>query len=663
MNTTGLGKFAALLALGTSGGALAQAGDPLAGKFGARESVQQISLSPNGKQIAIVTPQALGGEGILVINLESSSKPVSIKGSNGGTEKLNWCRWANDTRLICSISYIVNDAGSLLSYSRLLAVSSDGSQIRVLTPRESVRASFMTQYGGSIVDLKSNVGPDNILMTRDFAPESSTGTILGAQRSGRGVISMNTITGKSQVVELPKPSALEYISDGRGQVRILGVQPFQESGYSASRISYSFRKQGEREWRPLNKLILGDTGTSSGFEPYAVDSDLNVVFGFDSHNGNSALYKQVLDDGTQPELVLSRAGVDVDNLIRIGRQNRVVGASYATERRQVEFFDPELRKLGAGLRKALPNDPQISFIDASADEKQLLLLAGGDTNPGTIYLYNKDTHQLGEVLPVRPELTGLTLSQVKPVNFVAADGSQIPAYLTLPPGSNGKNLPAIVMPHGGPSSRDEWGFDWLPQYFASRGYAVLQPNYRGSSGYGSAWFQKNGFQSWQTAIGDVNDAGRWLISQGITTPGKLAIVGWSYGGYAALQSSVLDPNLFKAIVAVAPVTDLDRLRSEFVNFSNYSQIDKFIGQGPHIKAGSPARNAEVFKAPVLMFHGDLDQNVGIGESRLMRDRLQAAGKQVELIEFPGFDHQLDGSGVRARLLSTTDAFLRKNLGL
>src|SRR3546814_16872493 len=122
------------------------------------------------------------------------------------------------------------------------------------------------------------------------------------------------------------------------------------------------------------------------------------------------------------------------------------------------------------------------------------------------------------------------------------------------------------MPHGGPASRDQWGFDWLTQFFVNRGYAVLQPNYRGSTGYGDDWFNDNAWHSWKTAIGDVNDAGRWLVKQGIADPAKLAIVGWSHGGYAALQSNVLDPALFHAVVAVAPVTDLGLLRAAHTGY-------------------------------------------------------------------------------------------------
>ena len=246
------------------------------------------------------------------------------------------------------------------------------------------------------------------------------------------------------------------------------------------------------------------------------------------------------------------------------------------------------------------------------------------------------------------------------ISYRAADGTMIPGYLTLPPGSSGRGLPAIVMPHGGPGARDEWGFDWLAQYFAHRGYAVLQPNFRGSAGYGDAWFQQNGFRSWRTAIGDVNDAGRWLVSEGIADASKLGIVGWSYGGYAALQANVLDPALFRAAIAIAPVTDLEVARSE--NGAGRTTRD-FFGTGPHIREGSPAQNAAAIRAPVLMFHGTVDRNVGVHQARLMRDRLRSAGKAVELVEFEGLDHQLDDSEARTRMLRESDAFLRRALNI
>jgi dipeptidyl aminopeptidase/acylaminoacyl peptidase len=154
-----------------------------------------------------------------------------------------------------------------------------------------------------------------------------------------------------------------------------------------------------------------------------------------------------------------------------------------------------------------------------------------------------------------------------------------------------------------------------------------------------------------------------LIREGVARADQLAILGWSYGGYAALQSSVLDPDLFKAIVAIAPVTDLETLREEARSYVNFPQVDAFIGRGDHVREGSPARNANRIKAPVLLFHGDQDLNVGVGESRLMAGKLREAGGKAEFVEFDGLDHQLDDSAARATLLSRADQFLRAALKL
>ena len=250
---------------------------------------------------------------------------------------------------------------------------------------------------------------------------------------------------------------------------------------------------------------------------------------------------------------------------------------------------------------------------------------------------------------------------MKSISFKASDGTVIPAYLTLPLGGSGKGLPAIVMPHGGPDYRDEWGFDWLVQFFAQRSYAVLQPEYRGSSGYGDAFYANNGFRSWQTAMGDICDAGRWLVKEGIADPSKLAIVGWSYGGYAALQANVVDPTLFKAIVAVAPVTDLGMLKQESEGYTNSRLVARQVGSGAIVSQGSPARHADRIAVPVLMFHGDHDLNVAVAESKAMDSALRKAGKKSTLVIFPGLDHQLDDGAAREKLLDQSDAFLRTSM--
>jgi len=649
---------AMVLCMSASAGAADDA-QTVAAKFGALDAIEDISISPDGTSVAYVSPTADSGTTVMVIKLgEGVPKPI-VAGSK--KERITDCRWATNARLICSASLVADMGDQLIGYSRAFAINADGSEIQQLTPKTNSRSMELLQQGGDVISWYTQGAPNSVLMTRQFVPEDQTGSISASIAKGLGVESVDTLTMKRARVEPPRAEAGEYIADGDGVVRVMGVYPARDDGYLKGNVSYFYRQPASRTWEPLAKVTLG-TNAALGFNPYAVDSAKNVVYGLDDKDGFAALYSISLDGTLKKELVEAQSGVDVDGVRQIGRRQRVVGVTYATDRRKIDFFDPQLRTLSAGLSKALPGD-SIEFLDASEDENRLLLIASGDTNPGKTYLFDKTTKQLSELLPERPQLAGMTLAKMTPITYPAADGTMIPAYLTLPPGGSGKGLPAIVMPHGGPSSRDEWGFDWLVQFFAARGYAVLQPNYRGSAGYGSDWYQKNGFQSWRTAIGDVNDAGRWLQSQGIAAPGKLAIVGWSYGGYAALQSQVLDPNVFKAVVAVAPVTDLDSLRDESRGFTNFEIVNQVVGSGPHIEEGSPARHAAAFKVPVLLFHGDIDQNVKVTESRLMASRLKSAGKSVEYVEFAGLDHQLRDAAARTRLLSESDAFLRKALGL
>jgi dipeptidyl aminopeptidase/acylaminoacyl peptidase len=191
---------------------------------------------------------------------------------------------------------------------------------------------------------------------------------------------------------------------------------------------------------------------------------------------------------------------------------------------------------------------------------------------------------------------------------------------------------------------------------------VLQPQYRGSAGFGDAWLNENGFRNWRTSIGDVTASAKWLSSQGIADPKRTAIVGWSYGGYAALQSAATEPSLYKAVVAIAPVTDLAMLKEEFREFTNYKLVASEIGTGPHVSEGSPLRHAADITAPVLLVHGTLDANVNYRHSKKMDDALRSAGKRTELITFDGLDHQLNDSTARTQMLTRIGQFLDAAIG-
>jgi dipeptidyl aminopeptidase/acylaminoacyl peptidase len=626
--------------------------------YGARESVGDISMSPDGSQLAFIQPARDRGSVLFVASADGGA-PKAVFQSDGAPWKLSGCNWASNVRLVCTLFGVVDPGtGYPVPFTRLVAVGTDGRNIKQLGQNSLKGAYGLHQFDGQIIAWPV---ADNgqVVMTREYRQEEQTNTRLASVEEGLGVDLVDTSTLRVRRIEAPRIDASHYLADETGAVRIVGVRATDAQGMMRDLMIYSYRQPGSRDWKPLSRA----TSDGDAFVPVAIDGKRNLAFGYKDKDGRSAVYAVALDETAPETLLFAHDHVDAGALMRIGRTGRVIGVSYATDKPEYKLFDQEYAALAAKLQKALPGLPIINFVDASRDEAKLLLFAGSDTDPGRYYVYDKISRKLGEVALARPELEGRVQAEVKPVSYAAADGTMIPTYLTLPPGREAKALPAIVMPHGGPSSRDEWGFDWLAQYYAAQGYAVIQPNFRGSAGYGDDWYVDNGFKSWKLAVGDVNDAARWMVKEGVADPAKLAVVGWSYGGYAALQSGVLDPDLFKATVAIAPVTDLKALVGRAGNFTNAKLVGDFIGTGPHLVEGSPAQQAAKIKAPVLMFSGDQDLNVDISQAKMMEAALKAAGKPVEFVTYAGLDHQIYDSTARADMLRRSDAFLKKALQL
>jgi len=627
--------------------------------FGARQAVQAPDLSADGSTVVYVTPGP-GRKSIAVVGNLDTGKFTQMAASDGGADTLRWCNFVSATRSVCQITGLNTQAYSeVIGFSRLISLNTDGSDPKQLGQSQSAYDAYLRQFDASVVDWLQGTD-DKLLLQRAYVPEEyKTNTRLVRTKQGLGVDLVDASSLRSSPVEQPRDGASAYMSDGRGHVRLLTVAGTSNVGTLTGQISYLYRTAASRDWKPLTIVANAE---NPDFEPLAIDASIDSLYALKKRNGRYALYAIKLDGSMAETLVAENPRVDIDDVVRFGDGQKVIGYTFTEDATERVYFDPEFKALADSLSKVLPKSPIVEFADASRDGRRLLIFAGSDSDPGRYYMFDRDKKTLTPEMIARPELEGRPLATVKPVTIPGSGGVSIPGYLTLPPGKDAKNLPAIVLPHGGPSARDVWGFDWLPQFLAARGYAVLQPQYRGSAGFGDAWLNDNGFKNWRTSIGDITDSAKWLATQGIADPNRLAILGWSYGGYAALQSAATEPSLYKAVIAIAPVTDLEMLKQDYANFTIRELVNREVGSGPHVAEGSPLRHAADIRAPVLLVHGTLDNNVRFAHSLKMDAALKAAGKQSEFLTFDGLDHQLEDSDARTQMLTKSGDMLERTIG-
>ena len=643
-----------IAALCTSAAAVAQSTHTLAedaAAFGAREAVVGAGLSPDGSSVLYLTPGPGPKTYAVISNLETG-KSKTVVSTDGHPESLQWCNYSGPQRVVCSIVGNVKVVDDLSGFRRLVSMTADGADGKLLGRPMNVHDAYLYSVDAAVLDWRG--GQDGkILMQRRYVPTLSE--TMQDRRDGLGVDLVDTATLKSDVVEPPNEAAQGYMTDGRGHVRLMSIVDYSR-GKMQPLVKYMYRTQASRDWKTLVEY------QEKEFEPLEIDADVDSLYALKKKDGRFALYRIKLDGTLAETFIAADPKVDIDGVVRIGEGQRVVGYYVAGEKPRTVYFDPEYAALNASLGKVLPNSPIITFVDVTPDSRKMLIYAGSDNDPGRYYIFDRDQKSLNPGMIERPELEGHALAQMTPVTVTARDGAQIPAYLTLPPGKDCEEPAGDRHAPRRSSARDYWDFDWLSQFFAARGYAVIQPEYRGSEGYGEKWLNINGFRNWTTSMADIADSARWLGAQGIADPNRIAIVGWSYGGYAALQSAATYPSLYKGVVAIAPVTDLGTLKKDSSFYGRSEYIENFIGSGPYITQGSPLQNADAIRVPVLLVHGDLDTNVKFHQSQMMFDKLKSRGKDVGFLTYPGLDHQLRDAMVRREFLAKAAELLDRTIG-
>lgn len=362
--------------------------------------------------------------------------------------------------------------------------------------------------------------------------------------------------------------------------------------------------------------------------------------------------------------------VDFGNAVFSDMTDELVATVYEEDRERLYFKDKEFEKAYNDIKKKLGGDRDVSFGSSTKDEMKWIVASNSDVDPGTIWLYDRKTKDLSKLYQVREKLDRNALSPMKAVRYKSSDGLEIPAYLTIPKGSTGKNLPTVLYIHGGPWGRDYWGYHSYAQFLANRGYAVLQPNFRASTGYGKKFLNAGNNQWGEKMQDDITWGKKYLVEQGIADPKRVGIMGGSYGGYAALAGVAFTPDEYAASVAIVPPSNLQTLLDsippywEAIRETFYKRMgDPRTPEGlAQMKRQSPHAHADKIKTPLMVVQGANDPRVKQRESDQIVVALRDRKYPVEYILAPDEGHGFARPVNNMAMNAASEKFLAKHLG-
>ena len=405
---------------------------------------------------------------------------------------------------------------------------------------------------------------------------------------------------------------------------------------------------------------------TKGFRGVTPDGKSLVVRMEHEQTGRWAYYTMSLQDGAFSKALFSHEDKDVEGLIS-GIDNQVHGVSLSGFKRNYQFFDEKLNRRMRGLNQAIPG-ASISIHDFTPEMSKMLLYVEGEQFAGDYFLYANGG--LNYVVSSRPEIPQELINRVEVTEYKARDGLVIPTLITHPSKSRKGPKKSIVLPHGGPESYDRFGFDYLAQYFSAQGYLVIQPQFRGSTGFGLIHLSLGRGQWARGMQDDLTDAVTHYANQGLVDANNVCIVGLSYGGYAALAGAVYTPDLYKCVVSINGVSDVESMiKTEKRDHGRHHWVlsywETVIANGTfdedHLEQISPVNFAEKVKAPVLLIHGEYDEIVPLAQSENMFEALEDLEKDVTFVELEDGNHHLSKAENRMRALKAIDTFVKKHL--
>lgn len=613
--------------------------------FAVAPNISHIALSADGNRIAFGYSTPTGGTQVRI--LEISTKKVV--GLAIGDNKLRRVQFEDGGDVLVTASETVRAFSALREFVRIYSIEFE---------REKVRNLLTT--GGNSRAYNTSISLVSTLPAEEDRVIMAAYDVAIADKVTWNLYSVATNAGKVDTLAVGTVDTYDWMVDRTGK-------PLARVDHDPkAAITRLFINTGEKKFTQVLELV----GTSDlGILLHGLSTDNRLVFSRATDKESDELY--ALDLATQNIGPFLRAdGIELMDTLVDPWSDTIYGVRLGGLNPIDQLLSADLQQAQAALEATYPGKI-INILSFSRDRKKIIFSVETGSSPPEYQLLDLNGPRISPLGAAYPGLKGFEMGQFKATSFKARDGETIPVYVTLPPGkADIKNAPTIIFPHGGPAARDEPRFDYWAQFMATRGYVVIQPQFRGSTGFGRA-FSKAGYRQWGKLMqDDVSDAVAWSVKEGLSDPKRVCIVGASYGGYAALAGATLTPDLYRCAVAVAGVSDLPKMIAQERSDAGGKDSATVNYWSDHIGADDPAameavsprRLVKNVRAPILLIHGRDDTVVRFEQSYEMNAALLAAGKSVKFVQLKGEDHWLSRTDTREQMLTEIEIFLREHLG-
>ena len=583
-------------------------------------------LSPDGEHLAFLKPW----ESRLNVHVQKIGEEEATRITSATERDIAGYIWANNER----IAYVQDTAGD--ENFRVYAVNIDGSDFKELTPFEKVRT-------GIIDELEND--PEHMLINMN-------------KRDARvfDVYRININTGQMEMIAQNPGNITGWMTDHDGNLRIA----LTTDGVNTSVL---YRDTEKDDFQTLITTSFKETFTPLFF----TFDNKNLYVVSNIGRDKETIYEFDVQDKENIRLIYEHPEVDVNSLMKSDKRKKITGTYYYTEKLHYHFFDDDREQLQAELEKRLPGY-EVRVYSMSKDETKVLVRTYSDKSLGAYYYLNRDTNEFMKLVEVSPWLNEDEMSEMKPVYYTSRDGLTIHGYLTLPKGLKSKNLPVVINPHGGPWARDTWGFIPEVQFLANRGYAVLQMNFRTSTGYGRKFWEAGFKQNGLAIQDDITDGVKWLIDQRIADPDRVGIYGGSYGGYCTLAGLAFTPDLYACGVDYVGISSWftilegippywEPMREMFYEMVGHPEKDKEL-----LEKISPLFHADKIKVPLFVAQGANDPRVNKIESDQIVEAVKERGIEVEYMVKDNEGHGFRNEENRFDFYRAMEQFLAKHLG-